>query len=131
MTWFTGILQYFRNLKNTRLYRRLPVSEVEVKIIPLGSSSPTIKKIANWSPGGLFVVTEDVLPLESKVTLELSLEMPASSTVSLEGQVVRHQTDKDTGEIEGMGIMFTNFTQKGLQVLRDLLLSATKQEISP
>jgi hypothetical protein len=131
MTWIQSVVQVFKKYRNTRLYRRLPAGEIEVRIVPEGKTSPIIKKIANWSPGGLFVMSRDVLPLETNVNLELVLDAAQGSKIQLEGQVVRHQQNNETGEYEGMGIMFTNFTQKGLQILRDLLLSATKQELNP
>jgi hypothetical protein len=128
MGWVQGIVEAFRKMKNDRLYRRLPAESINVRIVPKGDGSPMTRKIANWSPGGLYVPTKEVLPLETHVHLEIALATTGSSALQLEGQVVRHQRHPVTEEIEGMGIMFTNFTQSGLTVLRDLLLNASKTE---
>ena len=127
MTLVQSVLQRIKMLRNTRLYRRLAASDVEVKITPQGDSTPITRKVGNWSPGGIFVLTSVVLPLETKVRLELPIDAPDGPVIQLDGQVVRHQQNKTTGDYEGMGIMFTDFTQKGLRILQELLLSASKQ----
>jgi Tfp pilus assembly protein PilZ len=128
MPWVHNVLQRLKRIRNTRLYRRLPAEQVEVEITPIGGTEKALHRVANWSPGGLFIRTPDVLPLESQVSLELSIDAPRGPRIRLTGQIVRHQFDPASGRIEGMGIMFTDFTQKGLRVLQELLLSASKQE---
>jgi hypothetical protein len=127
MSWVQELVQSLRKLKNDRLYRRLPAGDIDVKISPKGEGTAILRKIGNWSPGGIYVPGKDVLPLETQVNLELSLGSAGTSALQLEGQIVRHQKNEETGEVVGMGIMFTNFTQNGLQILRDLLLNAGKQ----
>ncbi len=125
MEWVSQIVQNLKQLLNKRVYRRVAVPEIPVTISVKGKDKDRrIATIGNWSPGGLFLLTKEVLPLETLVQLEFPLGRESNSLVQLEAQVVRHQTNRSTGEMEGMGVMFTDFTQNGLLLLRDLLNSA-------
>ena len=121
------VIYQWKQFLNERLYRRLSIEEIPVKIFLYGESNPKEEKIGNWSPSGLFIKTNHVLPLETLVNLEFPLGT-AGSVIQLKAQVVRHQTNPKTKEIEGMGVMFTDFSQSGLLLLRDLLLNSAKSE---
>jgi len=119
MNWLDRIRVGWKKAVNERLYRRIPTN-LPVKIHP--TSGPTLQEvIGNWSPGGIFVSTEQLLPIGSMVSLEFSLGEKESSVLKLQAQVVRHQKHSTTGNTEGYGVMFTDFTQSGLQILRNLL----------
>jgi hypothetical protein len=126
MSWVRSLFRRLKKFRNTRLYYRLPAGDIDILITPRGEGSPVRTKVTDWSPGGLFVLTREMIPLETRVDMELLLDAAAGAqNIQLEGQVVRHHRNEITGEYEGMGIMFTNFTQKGLQTLKDLLQNAT------
>jgi c-di-GMP-binding flagellar brake protein YcgR len=122
MSWVQSLIRRLKKFRNTRLYPRFPAGDVDIQIMPREGGPSVRTKIADWSPGGLFVLTKERLPLETKVDMELRVRSPSGpQTIQLEGQVVRHHLDETTGEYEGMGIMFTNFTQQGLKTLQDFL----------
>jgi hypothetical protein len=125
MTWFRGLSTFFRRLRNTRLYRRLAV-KLPVRLLIPGTDRTIETRLHDWSPGGVFVEAADPLPLFSFVDLEFSLGESGGSRLRLRGQVVRHQAGETPGGVTGMGIMFTDFTESGLEVLREFL---TKQSM--
>ncbi len=112
----------WKQLKNERLYRRVPLQRpVTLRIV--GGEMRT-EEIGNWSPGGLFITTENVLSVGTIMEVEFQLGEKSGSSLKLWAQVVRHQSDGATGKMEGMGVMFTDFSQSGMAILRDLLTQA-------
>ena len=106
------LLHAWKRIRNSRLYRRLN-TELAVRLTPEHGDFAS-STITNWSPGGVFVRTEAKYPLYSKVELEFKLGTSGDSSLKLKGQVVRQ-------DATGIGIMFTDFTESGLMVLRDFL----------
>jgi hypothetical protein len=127
MNWLKEISSAIHQKLNRRLYRRVDTKPIAVKIMVAGERIPRLEKITNWSPGGIFVTTKDVIPEGASVKLEFGLGKEGS-VVQLKAQVVRHQTNEKTQEATGMGLMFTDFTESGLTILRDLLLHSATEE---
>jgi len=112
----------WKQFKNTRLYRRVPAN-LPVNL-HLDDGTIRKEKIHNWSPGGLLIMTDDPLPEESSVLMEFRLGEDGTSYLKLHGQVIRHQPDKNSDQSVGMGIMFTDFSENGILLLRELLSQA-------
>jgi len=126
--WLENLRNIWNKRQNTRLYRRTTTSDISVKIYVKGKSEPIVERIGNWSPGGLFINTTIPIPMETMVNLEFSLSQNQTSLIQLQAQVVTHKENKKTGEVEGMGLMFTDFTQVGLVILRELLINTPIDE---
>ncbi len=123
MGLFNRLLVTWHQARNERLYRRLPAEDVWVKLYGADGALIGKEKLGNWSPGGIFLKTEQSLPIEENVNLEFALGPGDHSYIRLRGQVVRQQKKKGENAAEGIGIMFTDFTQSGHTILRELLMS--------
>lgn len=124
MTWLTRLTSGWKQFRNARLYRRVP-TDVPVRVTSSLLNEVLEAKIRDWSPGGLFIYTDVSIPLEQIVLVEFPIGSQPGSLLRLSGQVVRHQKEADTGKFEGFGIMFNDFTESGLNVLREVLMRAT------
>jgi len=82
--------------------------------------------ITNWTPGGGFVPMSEPLPMDTLAQLVFFLGNDGDTQVHLKGQVVRHQTQG----VSGVGIMFVDLTESGLNMLRDFLTSEMKRSKS-
>lgn len=120
MWWVDRLRLEWKKIRNERLYRRILI-DIPVKVYQRGNSPPLLEKIGDWSPGGVFVLTGTLLPIGTMVDLEFSLGDATGSHLKLRGQVIRHQTGRSADNRAGIGIMFTDFTQSGLNVLREVL----------
>jgi hypothetical protein len=106
-----SVKQWVRTLRNERLYRREEV-DLPVKVQVTDQKEAVDARIKNWSSSGVLVLLDHPLPVHSNVDLEFSV---GSSIIRLRGQVTRHQG------VDAMGVMFTDFTESGLTILRQFL----------
>ena len=120
MALLSRLRQTWKRYWNKRLYRRIPV-DVPVRIYRADTEETLDEKLGNWSPDGLFIQTQTVIPLGTAVDVEFSLSQEGGTKLKLRGQVVRHMNRTQGDGLEGIGIMFTDYTQSGLLILRDLL----------
>lgn len=85
-------------------------------------------QVENISAGGLFVKSDDLLPIGSPIALELMDGAP-SAPLKLTGRVVGHVTRwqaKTHGRTPGMGIQFDPLTAESQKRLDKLLASLRK-----
>jgi hypothetical protein len=119
MTLLEGILTRLRRFQNERLYRRVSVN-VPVRVLP--SANDAFEAfLTDWSPGGAFLSTERPLALRTLLDLEFSLGASGQSRLKLRGQVVRSQQDVKTEKSMGIGVMFVDLSDAGLNILREFL----------
>lgn len=128
MSWFQSLFRSWKRRKDLRLYPRIPAYGIPIKIFLKDQDQPQVGEIENWSQGGLFIKTDNP-PLEDTIIdLEFSLGKKQKSFVQLQAQVISHRFDKQTQRKNGMGVMFTDFTQSGLIILRELLLNVSADD---
>lgn len=89
--------------------------------------------VSNISKGGVFIETNDPLPIQAAI--KMTLRLPGiSETIKVKGKVAWNcDRDKKTGEMRmGMGIKFTNLSPEKQTVLMDYLskLSLSQEPLS-
>jgi hypothetical protein len=120
MTLLERLLAKLRRFQNERLYRRVPVN-VPVRVLP--SAGDAFEAfLTNWSAGGVFISTERPPAMHALLDLEFSLGPSGQSRLKLRGQVVRSQQNAETVESTGVGVMFIDLSDAGLNILREFLL---------
>jgi type IV pilus assembly protein PilZ len=77
----------------------------------------------NLSEGGIFVKTDNPLPVGSVVKLQISLVHQSLTYLEAKGEVV-HVVDKPRkGQEKGMGIRFVKMCEESKKFLKDFVLS--------
>ena len=79
--------------------------------------------VSNLSRSGVFVKTDDPLPVGTKVDLAFSVIAPDFETIEGIGEVVRVEVDEQ-GVAIGMGVAFTELTTYSKRLIERLLIRA-------
>ena len=79
--------------------------------------------VTNLSRSGVFIRSDDPLPVGTTVDLKFSVIAPDFETIEGIGRVVRVQTLPD-GTPEGMGVVFTELTSYSRELIDRLLVRA-------
>lgn len=97
--------------RNTRVAMRTPV-----QIFADDSNEPIPGRLRDISLGGLFIYTDEPMPIGQTVRLEVVLYAPGDPiNIWLECNVVRQEST-------GFAVQITGFFQESFAQLRDLLL---------
>lgn len=82
----------------------------------------------NLSEGGIFVKTDNPLPVGSVVKLQISLVHQSLTYLEAKGEVV-HVIDKPRkGQEKGMGIRFVKMCEESRKFLKDFVLSRAAEK---
>jgi uncharacterized protein (TIGR02266 family) len=76
--------------------------------------------VANVSLSGVFIRSDDPLPVGTRVALKFTLILDDIETIEGEGRVVRAEPP-GTDRTPGMGVVFTELTTVSQQLLQRLL----------
>ncbi|MCB0220142.1 MAG: PilZ domain-containing protein [Chrysiogenetes bacterium] len=86
-----------------RKHPRIPLT-IEIRCKGSGRSERFISR--DLSPGGVFLYTTRVYPIDA--TVDLSFYVPYHhEQITVRGRVARHSQDTVSGIVDGMGIEFT------------------------
>lgn len=94
--------------------RRYPT---KIDVIKKNCDGYNVDYISNISCGGAFLESNYLQPVNSKVKI---LVDHINETVPIEGKVVWRKEESD---VKGMGVRFTDLSERGKAVRDDLLLS--------
>lgn len=83
------------------------------------ASSFLIAYSVNLSRGGLFLETEEQLPLGSEIDLQLNV--PGSTPLEVTGKVTWHRPEADADGPAGMGVQFQEISELAGEVIDDLV----------
>ena len=93
---------FFKNVADKRKYTRVPIS---VKVTNLSSGNFSYYHATNISSGGLFMKSNEPLPIKTKLHLKFSL--PDADDLEIKGIIVRVQRAPKNSDISsGMGVKF-------------------------
>ncbi len=97
-----------------RKFTRIPF-ETEVKVVCAGDTVITSTRVRDISLGGIFVLTDDPLPIGLQCAVNIELRGPATSLkIQVEGEVIRVEED-------GAALIFTKIDADSLVHLRHVI----------
>lgn len=83
------------------------------------ASSFLVAYAVNISRGGIFLETDEQLPIGSEITLQLSI--PGAQSVQVSGEVTWHRGDDDVEGPPGMGVQFHEVPEIAGELIDDLV----------
>ena len=109
---------FFQSFGDKRKYPRVGLS---VKVTNLSSGSFAYFLATNISAGGLFLKSDEPLPVGTPIKLQLSLP-DTESQIVVEAEVVRVQTKPPDGSCpSGMGLKFTKLDNQGRKAIKSFV----------
>ena len=102
-----------------RMNVRYPYIE-QVTIITLTGKSCIVKSV-NLSIGGVFIITDEYLPLDSEGSITIVVNQNNEKKCVSAEFIVVHNDDFPQGK-KGIGIEFTNIDIENKRLLRELIL---------
>lgn len=104
-----------QNPQHQKKYRELPRVSVNDEFEAIEDSLAGY--VTNISQGGVFIRSEDPLPVGTKVVLNFSIIVDDIQTLRGEGEVVRVD---QSAENRGMGIAFTKLTADSKETIDEI-----------
>lgn len=105
-----------------RKHPRIPLT-IEIRCKGSGRSERFISR--DLSPGGVFLYTTRVYPIDA--TVDLSFYVPYHhEQITVRGRVARHSQDTVSGIVDGMGIEFTEVPEDAQQSIDHYMQTTRK-----
>ena len=78
--------------------------------------------VMNLSRSGVFIKSDDPLPIGTKVNLRFTVIFEDLETIEGVGEVVRRVEPGQDGEVPGMGVVFVELTQFSRELIERILV---------